>query len=126
MLDFQQKRKIRNMAYNRTTLIVLFILVLILGHSTWGVYSKKRSSERMKNVSFKNVEELRKKNKELTYKIERLDTVSGIEEEIRLKYNVAKDGESVVVIVDNEKKEVATTTTEANLWQKIKNIFVND
>lgn len=123
MLDFQQKRKIRSVAYNRITLFILFILILIIGRSTWMVYRKERTSQDMKNVSLQNVEELRLRNDELTAKIARLETTPGVEEEIRSKFNVVKSEENMVVIVENEKDKVSTTSPEISLWQKIKNFF---
>ncbi|MCX6701984.1 MAG: septum formation initiator family protein, partial [Candidatus Zambryskibacteria bacterium] len=112
MLDFQQKRKIRSVAYNRITLFILFILILIIGRSTWMVYRKERTSQDMKNVSLQNVEELRLRNDELTAKIARLETTPGVEEEIRSKFNVVKSEENMVVIVENEKDKVSTTSPE--------------
>ncbi len=126
MLDFQQKRKIRNLAYNKVVLILLLLVVLVMAHSTWRVYNKKRVSEEMKDVSVKNVDELRLRNRELEDKISRLDTRSGIEEEIRLKFNVVKSDENMVVVVEDEKRGESATSSELSLWQKIKNFFTNN
>lgn len=125
MLDFQQKRKIRSVAYNRITLVVLFLFLLFIARSTWMVFRKEQISSDMKNISQKNVEELRLREKELTSKIDRLATTPGIEEEIRLKFNVVKEGENMVVVVPNEESEASTTDQDVSLWQKIKNFFVN-
>ena len=125
MLDFQQKRKIRNVAYNRITLIILFLLVLVFARSTWIVYQKQRASKDMKNVSLMNVEELRLRNNELQSKIERLDTVPGVEEEIRLKFNVVKARENMVVIVENNNDKASTTSPRVSFWNKIKKFFTD-
>jgi len=125
MLDFQQKRKIRNVAYNRITLIILFLLVLVFARSTWIVYQKQRASKDMKNVSLMNVEELRLRNNELQSKIERLDTVPGVEEEIRLKFNVVKARENMVVIVENDDNKASTTSPKVGFWSKIKKFFTD-
>ena len=123
MLDFQQKRKIRSVAYNRITLIILFLLVLVFARSTWVVYTKQRASQDMKNVSLMNVEELRLRNDELQSKIERLETTPGVEEEIKLKFNVVKERENMVVIVENEKDNISTTSPKVRLWNKILNFL---
>ena len=125
MLDFQQKRKIRNVAYNRITLIILFLLVLVFARSTWIVYQKQRVSEDMKNVSLTNVEELRLRNNELQSKIDRLETTPGVEEEIRLKFNVVKERENMVVIVENEDSKASTTSPKVGFWNKIKKLFTD-
>ena len=125
MLDFQQKRKIRNVTYNRITLVILFLLVLIVIRSTWIVYDKHRISQDMKNVSLQNVEKLRQRSNELKLKMEKLGTNTGIEEEIRLKFNVVKNMENMVVIVEDENKEASTTSLEIGFWDKIMNFFRN-
>lgn len=126
MLDFQQKRKIRSFAYNRVVIGILLLVVLIMAHSTWTVYRKKEASEEMKNVSLQNVEELRQRNKDLENKINRLDSTPGIEEEIRLKFNVVKGDENMVVIVDDKENSSSTVSSKSGFWQKIKSFFVNE
>lgn len=123
MLDFQQKRKVRSLMYNHVTLYVLGAVVLIVLHSTWSVYKKKNESEELKNISEQHVEELRQRDSELRAQLARLDTVPGVEEEIRSKFSVAKDKENIVVIVNDEEKSVSTTSSEKGLWNKIKKLF---
>jgi len=53
----------------------------------------------------------------LSGEIDKLQTPSGIEEEIKSKFNVAKEGERVAVIVDRP-EDVATTTSEIKPWYK--------
>jgi cell division protein FtsB len=125
MLDFQQKRKIRALSYNKVTLIILFLLVLIFAHSTFVVYQKKEISEDMKNISLQNVEDLRSRNNELQSQIERLETNVGIEEEIRLKFNVVKEGESVVVVVEDTENKMSATSTKISIFDKIRQFFLS-
>ncbi|OHA93178.1 MAG: hypothetical protein A3H52_03115 [Candidatus Zambryskibacteria bacterium RIFCSPLOWO2_02_FULL_39_26] len=122
MLDFQQKRKVKSFMYNRVTLAVLLVVVLFVLNSTWSVYQKKRESERLKNVALGNVENLRGRNSELQVKIERLGTEVGIEEEIRSKFNVAKQEENAVIIVPKSETN-ATSTNSSSFWQKVKKFF---
>ncbi len=99
MLDIQQKRKFRNVIYHRITLVVLFVLVVLALHSTWKVYLKKRESLMMKEASITRLTELNVRSEELESKIKKLGTTSGIEEEIRSKFSVAKSDENMVIIV---------------------------
>ena len=123
MLDFQQKRKLRAVIYHKATLILLAILILFFIHSTFVVYKKKIASEEMKNASLQNVAELQARDKELGSRIERLQTSAGVEEEIRSKFTVAKADESMVVVVDDNRENMSTTSQKAGFWQKIWNIF---
>ena len=124
MLDFQQKRKIRSIAYHKVTLVILSILTLVFIHSVWIVYQKKHQSEVMKNISLQNTEELRLRDKDLKLKIENLETSIGIEEEIRLKFNVVKENEKMVVIVEGKSSGSSTTSSKTSFWQKIIYFFV--
>lgn len=121
MLDFHQKRKVRAVMYHRATLIILSILVLLSIHSVWSVYQKKSISEQAKNVALKHTEELRSREGELQANIGRLKTGTGIEEEIRSKFTVAKDGENMVVVVDDSRS--GTSSPETSFWQQIKDFF---
>ena len=124
MLDFQQKRKFKAILYHRITLVVLAVLVLLVLHSTWVVYKKERESQDMKNVSLQHVEDLRQRNDDLNSKIDKLATVSGVEEEIRVKFSVAKDNETMVVIVPSQEALATTTKVDVGFWEKLKNMFL--
>lgn len=123
MLDFQQKRKVRSLMYNRITIGILSVVILIVLHSTWVVYRKKVESERMKQNSLKNVESLRARDNELQEKIDRLSTKQGIEEEVRSKFSVAKDDENIVIIVQDETASTGEKIKKQSFWDKIKSIF---
>lgn len=123
MLDIQQKRKVRAIMYHRASIGVLFVMVLLVLHSTWVVYEKKMSSEDMKEVALDNVLGLRQRSSDLDSKIDSLATVSGVEEEIRSKFSVAKDSESIVVVVPTNEKSASTTTPKSGFWQSFKSLF---
>lgn len=123
MLDFQQKRKVRSLMYNRITIGILSVIILLVLHSTWVVYRKKVESERMKLASLKNVESLRVRDKELQERINRLSTKQGIEEEVRSKFSVAKDEENIVIIVQDETASNGEKIKKQGFWDKIKGIF---
>lgn len=123
MLDFHQKRKVRGIMYHKVTLGFLAVLTLLSLHSTWSVFKKEKESENLMNISLEHVKELRKRNEDLQSKIDKLATVTGIEEEIRTKFSVAKDNEKLVVVVPVDSSKASTTIPKTNLWQKIKNFF---
>ena len=125
MLDFQQKRKVRSFIYNRGTLVLLGILTLIVLRSTWIVFEKKIESEEMGNISLTHAKELRSREIALKSKIERLNTSSGIEEEIRSKFSVVKDGEKMVVVVEPDGSGLSTTTQNSGFWRRIWDFFKN-
>lgn len=123
MLDSQQKRKFRAILYHRLTLIILSILVIIVLHSTWIVYKKKIASENTKKISMQNVENLKLRDNEIQARIDRLATVSGVEEEIRSKFAVTKNGENMVIVIDDNEEKMATTSNKDGLWKRFVSFF---
>jgi len=109
--------------YHKATLATLCVLVLLFTHSTWVVYQKKRTSEELKNSSLQTVATLLARDTELKSRIDRLETEPGIEEEIRSKFTVAKNGENMVVVVEDAPTATSTTTPGSNFLQKIWHFF---
>lgn len=123
MLDIQQKRKFRSILYHRITIGILFVIVILALHSTWKVYMKKRESVMLKDASLVRLNELELRNNDLETKINKLNTTSGVEEEIRSKFSVAKEEENMVIIVREEDISSSTHTENATMWSKIKGLF---
>ena len=123
MLDFQQKRKLRAVMYHKVTLALLVLLVLFFIHSTWVVYQKKRTSEKMMLTSSQSLSDLKARETELESRINRLNTPAGLEEEIRSKFTVAKENEAMVIVVDDNSQNMPTTSQKRGFWQKIWNLF---
>ncbi len=109
--------------YNKVTLGFLFVVVMLAIHSTWVVYNKKKESEELMNVSLERVADLRKRESGLNNKIERLDTDLGLEEEIRSKFSVTKEGENMVVVVPRDGNVATTTPKKKSFWSKIVGLF---
>lgn len=123
MLDFQQKRKLRAFIYNKITLGVFSFVVLILLFSTFNVWNKKVESQRLTKSSLAKVLEMEKRNDFIDSQIERLNTQEGIEEEIRSKFSVAKEGEKVVVVVNDNLDDSIPIQEEKTLFEKFIDLF---
>ncbi len=114
MIDFQQKRKFNKFLYSKVTLVILFILVIILAKATYSIYQKYKISSDSYAVVKKDYDSLKDRNNMLNSEINRLKTDTGIEEEIRSKFNVAKPGETVVVVINGS----SSTSTDDNTQNK--------
>ncbi|PCI30405.1 hypothetical protein COB55_00355 [Candidatus Wolfebacteria bacterium] len=102
MRDFARKRKKRSVMCSRITLVALVVIVILFAHGVWGVYQKSHSAKERRMHVETELEELIEKKKVLTDGINRLDTDRGIEEEIREKYRLTKEGEELIVILEDE------------------------
>jgi cell division protein FtsB len=74
------------------------------------VYKKAKLSKQNLERERKELEKLAIREKTLASSIDYLKTDQGIEDEIRTKFRAVKDGEKVVVIIDNQ----STTTIPEN------------
>lgn len=68
--------------------------------------------------------ELEDRKKILEENLSRIQTDEGLEFEIRKKFNVARAGESVAIIVDEESTP-SDSAISPSFWQKFKNFFIN-
>ena len=100
MFDFYERRRFKQYLYSWPAIVVLGFACLWLALSVWGVYTQERQTRITKGERQAYLEELQVREAALNEEIARLRTDRGIEEEIRQKFEVAKEGEEVIVIVD--------------------------
>lgn len=127
MLEFREKRKLKQLLYSKLTLIVLFIIVFYLASSVLGIYQKEKSTRAVKELQERDFEELSGREAVLRAEIERLNSGYGIEEEIRSKFEVGRDGERVIVITDPTDTTLEKTkSTTRGFLGKVLDIFTRD
>lgn len=126
MLEFQEKKKLRNILYSKVTLIALFVVLIFIARATFSVYYKQKvSGENLSKVK-EEVAELKKREKMLNSEIDRLKTDKGTEEEIRKKFMVGKAGEQVIIIVDDDKSNkngAVGDDEDKSIWDKFIDFF---
>ncbi len=123
MIDFQQKRKINNILYSKVSFVVLLILLVFLGRSTYNIYSKYKISSDNYASAKRDYNSLKARKDMLESEITRLKTDIGIEEEIRSKFNVAKPGETVVTVISSGSISTSTNNTDKGFWSSFWDIF---
>lgn len=121
MIEFQKKKRIRRVLYSPIVLLTLAIIFVILFRSSWGIYHKERLSSVNLEKEKIELEKLSLREKNLNSSLAYLKTEQGIENEIRSKFRVVKEGEKVAVIIDDEATTVPaqTATTTYNFWYRI-------
>lgn len=122
MREFQNRQKARKRMYSLPVVAALVVLLLLVINGTWGAFQKTRISKAALVESQENYELLKKKERRIQEDIDHMKTESGIEEEIRVQFNAAREGEQTIVIVD-EKKEVIEEPEDTSLWGRMKNWF---
>ena len=119
MFDFHEKRRMRNLVYSKISLFFLLVIIFLLAYTIWGVYQKERETQIKKTQRAQVLIEIEERERVLEEEIERLSTERGVEEEIRSKFDVARAGEQVLVIVDAKEEDVLLESEEeASAWQR--------
>jgi cell division protein FtsB len=115
------KRRRKNIL-SYVVVLVMVVLTVLLGRSTWGIYQKHKISSEKRGEALEQLEELQERKEGLERELERLNTERGLEEEIRTKFQVSKPGEETIVLVEPE--SAGDNINEGpSLWERIKNIF---
>lgn len=122
---FREKKKFYQIIYSRPTFVLLAVLLVVTLNSTWKMYEKASLAREQKNRLEKELEDLKARELDLQVKIANLKTERGLEEEIRTRFSVAKNGESVVVVVDPSSGGTSTQDESVigGLWHKFLRLF---
>jgi cell division protein FtsB len=123
MRNFQHKGGVKNIMQSVPVLVILFVVLLFFA---WGVIRfliKMNNTSRNREIAENKVIELSKQRDQLSGDIESLKTDRGLEENIREKFGLAKEGEGVIVIVDDKNAVEAEVKKENWLTLFFKNWF---
>jgi cell division protein FtsB len=102
MFDFHEKRKIRRVLYSKIFIGGVFIVALILARSAYERYRVERDMAGRLLDREQELHELQERALLLESRVDHLRNERGIEEEIRERFDVVRDGEQVVVILEDE------------------------
>jgi len=122
MRNFQQKRGWREIIESWPVIIFLGIL---LSFFTWGVVGfmgKMSATQENRKIAETKLVELEGKKARLTSEIAKLETDSGVEENIREKFGLGKEGEGLIVVVEDKNKVEVKEEKKgwfSSLWDKL-------
>lgn len=108
-------------------LIIFFGILVLFGYKIIDLIEKNLETSNKKELILEKIDSLEQREKSLLSDISRLDTYAGKEEIIREKYKVAKEGEKMVTIVDEDENTVEENTkVNHGFWNWIKGLFRKD
>jgi cell division protein FtsB len=116
MLEFQDKKKFRRILYSKITFIIVLFFCLIIGRATFDMYKTNRLTAEKRMIAENELLDVKIRESSLRAQIGALKTERGVEEELRTKFRVVKNGEGVIIVVDDE--AVLATTSESGLVSK--------
>lgn len=114
MLDFHEKRKLKRYLYSYYTAGFLALLSIPLGLSVYERFVVERAMAEKQAAAAEELQELQGRAAALESEVKRLQSARGVEEELRDRFEVSKEGEQVVIIIGDNERQHASQTAEQN------------
>jgi cell division protein FtsB len=108
MFDFHEKRKIRSLLYSKPVIAVLVLLSGFLAVSAYNRYEIAAETKERLEARQAELDKLEERAQMLEARVEHLKDERGVEEELRTRFDVAKEGEEVVIILEDAEVDVVS------------------
>lgn len=124
MRNFQEKRVWRNIMQSTPVLVILGIVIIIFGWSVLRFWNKMTETSRNKEIVEERVISLQEKKQKLIEDIDNLNTDEGKERVFRENFGLAKEGEEMIIVVEDKKQiEPEKTSSFSGFFSFFKNLF---
>ena len=121
-MDFKRKRLVRNLIFSYLTIAVLGVLIVLLAMSVFERFTVEREMAVRRAEAEAELKALKLRAAALESQVEYLEDERGMEAEIRNRFDVVKEGEQVVIILDDGSEEAEerpdTVPVEDRPWYK--------
>jgi cell division protein FtsB len=124
MAEFKKKKKFK-FWHSPIVLVTLFLVMIFFVYKIILIYEKERETNKNKIEAEEKIAELTERERILSEDIARLNTIEGVEDIIREKYLVAKEGEKMVIIVEEKKSLEVDVREKKGFWSWFIGIFKN-
>lgn len=126
MFEFHEKRKLKKILFSKGMLLLLFVLTACMVYGAHNAYKKKEVASARREELAAELAALEHRASELEGDIQELEDSRGIEAELRNRYEVGREGEEMIVLVEEEapsapKDEVVEQ--EKGFWGKMLEMF---
>ena len=112
MKRFGKKTSYLEYAYTKPALLVLVVVLYFLGTAVFERYSVEREMSARQVEAQAKQSELLKRKETLEERVEYLEGERGVEEEMRKHFDVAKEGEQVVILMGDTSTQPTNETVE--------------
>lgn len=123
MRDFQHPKGSGNILYSRPVLFLLAILLLFFLYGTISFVQKMLETGKNRTLAETKLTELKEKKERLSADINKLQTASGVEENIREKFGLTKEGEELIVVLENKDKTKVSEAGNSGFFGFLKSWF---
>lgn len=104
MRELEQRRHPIHILSLRLLTVVLLLIAFVLVRGVWGMYQKERETYTGRAQAEQELQDMQEREANLQAEIVRLRSPAGIEASLRSQFDMAKEGEGVIVIMDNNKE----------------------
>jgi len=108
---------------SKPVLILLGVVILVFAWSVLGFWNQMRETGRNKQIVENKVIEMKEQKEKLVSDIESLKTEEGKEKFFRENYGLAKEGENVIVVVEDKTKPTDSQESSSGFWSFLKGLF---
>ncbi len=124
MRNFKEKKRKSSIWESKIVLILLGILIIVFTWNLIGFMNKREDTARNKRIAEDKITELEKVRTQLSADIGKLNTEEGVEENIREKFGLVKEGEEMIVIVEDKNPPVEEAgNKKSGFFSFFKNLF---
>lgn len=119
-MKFGKKHAFTHYFHSRLGIAVLLLLVLLLGQSVYGRYVIEREMAARTDALLAELQALEGRKNSLEEKVDYMLGERGIEEEVRNNFDVAREGEQVIILVGEQPsvplRDMAPTPPARPAW----------
>lgn len=114
-----QKKQFKKIIYSPIVLIILAFAVLVSFYGVLDIIPKYLGAAKTKKNILEKKEIIEERQKQIEAELYKFESANGMEETIREKLNVTKDGEHVIIVVDTPVSKETTEEPVLNFWQRL-------
>ncbi len=103
------RSRVRRMIYSKPSAVLLFALLVLFVRGAWEMYEKSVEAREKRDQATSELTTLEEREAALRTEIGRLSNDRGVEEELRQRFMVAKDGENVIIVRSPDTQEGTQT-----------------
>lgn len=115
MFDFHQKRKLRTVLGSRVTQVIILVVAFFILLSAYDRFLIAQEMAQRRAAVESEIATLEERRGILETEVQYLSNERGIESEMRRQFDIAREGEQVVIILEDEsvvENEATTTATQ--------------
>lgn len=116
MANWKDRRDPVRLLGRRFGIVGLIVAVVIAAGAVWNVYQKERGSRERRLEAENQLHDLKAREVRLTADIAALQSERGLEEVLRDQYEVAKEGERLLIIVEPASSAPSRATSSVLQW----------